>query len=58
MESENVVYSLAYNSFAGEDLVVAIVQLFAAHNAASFQVLACKNQVAKASSCDVCASKV
>ena len=56
MESENVVYSLAYNSFAREDLIVAIVQLFAAHNAASFQLLARWNQVAKASSCDVGAS--
>jgi len=56
VESENVVYSLAYNAFAGEDLVVAIVQLFAAHNAASFQVLARKNQVTKASSSDICAS--
>lgn len=58
MESENIVYSLAYDSFAGEDLIVAVVQLLAAHNAASFQVFARLNQVAKAGGCDVGASEV
>ena len=58
MESENVIDSLAYNTFAAENLIITIVQLFTSHYATSFEVLAGLNQVAEAGSSDVCASKV
>jgi hypothetical protein len=40
MESENIFNSLAIDSFADQDLVIAVVNFFAAHNTDILQVLA------------------
>ena len=58
MEPENVVNALAVYFRPNEDLVIAVIQLFAPHDAHALQFAVAFDQVSKSDCGDVCASQI
>ena len=58
MESENIFNTLAIDSFADQDLVITVVNFFAAHNTDVLQVLAFVGEFPESLGRDVCSSNI